>query len=125
MNTLASPPLVTTTTGSTALGDLVLQVGSSLMSILGFAGAAPVNFTVPVTAPPCALAGDTPDPSARATAERTALPRPAPSITRLIDSSERLSAGRPVPLLSSPNHHHTKSRRQQHGHHRRQVDVGR
>src|SRR5437867_9234983 len=52
MKTLARPPLLTTTTGSTGgVGYLALQVGSSAMSIFGLAGAAPVNLTVPVTAP--------------------------------------------------------------------------
>src|SRR2546430_1903024 len=83
-NTLASPPLLTTTTGSTALGVFALQVGSSLMSILGFAGAVPVNFTVPPTPPPWAAIGAALHPSLRVIANRIEQERATPSNTRLM-----------------------------------------
>src|SRR4051812_28154102 len=101
MKTLARPPLLTTTTGSTAFGVLVLQLGSSLMSILGLAGAAPVNLTVPVTAP-CAWA----DAAARN------IEQVIPSNTRLMIPPKSLSARQLAALLlSSPYRHVTESRR--------------
>src|SRR6185503_11165691 len=72
-------PLVTMTTGSSA-GPvyLPLHAASSLMSIVGLAGAAPSNFTWPVTDPPAIAVGAAPAAGAAPAGVAVSLPAFSP-----------------------------------------------
>src|SRR2546427_463349 len=89
------------------------------MSILGFAGLAPVNLIFPaIVAPPCGSAR-----RSRALAI-TNTPPPTPSIARLFPPQKEPP---PPPLArwAPPHHHYTQTQREEHDDHRRHEDPRR